>query len=386
MAFTTMVASAIAMLVIHYPLTIRTSSLADIDHVVLFMQENRAFDHYFGTMAGVRGFSDPNVQDNSGRSVWYQNINSELTNSTDYLLPWYLNYLGGSFLNATQCMDAGSNAWSPNHAALDGDLNDHWATNNTPWSWAHFRRSDIPVQFAIADAWTVGDMYQESVIAATNPNRVTWISGSINVPGNAQTPNQGGVYIDNNEVPGCEAPGLNCYPLSWKTTPEFYQAAGVTWQVYQDTDNFDDNPLAWFRQYQTAANGSALSDRGMAFLGLDAFYADAMAGTLPQISYIVGPTELSEHQPYAPRDGAWLQKQVVEAVTGGKAYDKTVLIISYDGKLLLLSKMRSICSELTRSQESGGWGDHVTPYHSPQGTSGEWLEDPYGEVGYTYSG
>ena len=27
-------------------------SLADIDHVVLFMQENRAFDHYFGTMAG----------------------------------------------------------------------------------------------------------------------------------------------------------------------------------------------------------------------------------------------------------------------------------------------------------------------------------------------
>lgn len=27
-------------------------SLADIDHVVLFMQENRAFDHYYGTLAG----------------------------------------------------------------------------------------------------------------------------------------------------------------------------------------------------------------------------------------------------------------------------------------------------------------------------------------------
>jgi len=36
-------------------------SLQDIDHVVLFMQENRAFDHYFGTMAGVRGFKDPNA-------------------------------------------------------------------------------------------------------------------------------------------------------------------------------------------------------------------------------------------------------------------------------------------------------------------------------------
>lgn len=295
------------------------------------MQENRAFDHYFGTLAGVRGFSDPNVQVNSGRQVWYQNVNSNLTNATDYLLPWYLNYEGGFWLNATQCMYAGSNGWNENQAALDGDLNDRWATNNTPWSWGHFKRSDIPVQFAIADGWTVGDMYQESVIASTNPNRVTWVSGSINIPGGAQTPSEGGLYIDNNEVPGCEAPGLNCYPLEWKTTPEFYQDAGVTWQVFQDTDNFDDNPLAWFKQYQTAPNGTALSDRGMAFLGLDDFYARAKNGTLPEISYIIGPTELSEHQPYSPRDGAWLQKQVVDAVTGGASYNTTVLIISFDG-------------------------------------------------------
>ena len=347
------------------PLT-QAGSLADIDNVVLFMQENRAFDHYFGTLAGVRGFSDPNVQVNEDGPVWYQKTNSELNTTFPYLLPWYLNAEGGDFLNATQCMEAGTNGWQENHAALNGGLNDHWATNNTPYSWGHFQRSDIPVQFAIADAWTVGDMYQESVIASTNPNRVTWVSGSINVPGSPQAPSEGGLYIDNNEVPGCEAPGLNCYPLEWKTTPEFYQDAGVTWQVYQDTDNFDDNPLAWFGQYQTAKNGTALSDRGLAFEGLDAFYTAAQEGTLPQISYIVGPTELSEHPPYAPRDGAWLQKQVVDAVTSSPLYNKTVLIISYD--------------------ETGGFGDHVTPYHSPQGTPGEWLEDPYGNVGYTYSG
>ena len=44
--------------------------------------------------------------------------------------------------------------------SLNGGLNNHWATNNTPWSWGHFKRSDIPVQYAIADGWTVGDMYQ----------------------------------------------------------------------------------------------------------------------------------------------------------------------------------------------------------------------------------
>lgn len=29
------------------------------------MQENRSFDHYFGTMSGVRGFSDPDAPNGS---------------------------------------------------------------------------------------------------------------------------------------------------------------------------------------------------------------------------------------------------------------------------------------------------------------------------------
>lgn len=112
-------------------------------------------------MAGVRGFSDPNVQVNAGnKPVWQQDVNSDLTTSASYLLPWYLNYQGGDYLEATQCMVAGDNGWQDNHAALNSGLNNHWATNNTPWSWGHYRRNDLPVQFAIADGWTVGDMYQ----------------------------------------------------------------------------------------------------------------------------------------------------------------------------------------------------------------------------------
>ena len=38
-----------------------SASLSDIQHVVILMQENRSFDHYFGTLSGVRGFSDPNI-------------------------------------------------------------------------------------------------------------------------------------------------------------------------------------------------------------------------------------------------------------------------------------------------------------------------------------
>lgn len=111
-------------------------------------------------MAGVRGFSDPNVQVNAdGLSVWTQPVNA-----TTYLNPWYINYLGGNWLNATQCMAAGSNSWQENQLALNHGLNNAWATQNTPFSWGHFRRDDIPVHFGIAEGWTIGDMYQASII------------------------------------------------------------------------------------------------------------------------------------------------------------------------------------------------------------------------------
>ena len=51
----------------------RTGTIADVEHIVILMQENRSFDHYFGTMRGVRGFADPRaVKLPSGKSVWHQ--------------------------------------------------------------------------------------------------------------------------------------------------------------------------------------------------------------------------------------------------------------------------------------------------------------------------
>jgi len=75
----------------------------------------------------------------------------------------------------------------------------------------------------------------------------------------------------------------------------------------------------------------------MSFIGLESFYQAAAAGTLPQVSYIIGPAELSEHPPFGPNDGAWLQQQIVNAVVNSPKYNSTVLIISYD--------------------ETGGWAD-----------------------------
>jgi phospholipase C len=100
-----------------------------------------------------------------------------------------------------------------------------------------------------------------------------------------------------NTLQGCEKPNVNCFPLNWTTVPEYHESAGVSWQVYQNVDNFGDDPLYWFSQFQSLSDNSTLSERGLAYLGLDAFYEAAANGTLPTVSWIVGPAELSEH-PY----------------------------------------------------------------------------------------
>jgi phospholipase C len=152
---------------------------------------------------------------------------------------------------------------------------------------------------------------------------------------------------------GCEVgPNLGCFPFSWKTFPEYLEDAGVSWQVYQDTDNFGDDALASFTQFQNAASDSNLAIKGNSYPGLQAFYDDAMNGTLPLVSWIVGPAELSEHNPYMPKDGAWLIQQIVNAVTQGASAQDTALFVMYD--------------------ETGGWGgEHSTPdYFQPSGCSG----------------
>lgn len=332
--------------------------------VLINKSENRAFDHYYGTMAGVRGFADANVGMNGNVTIFNQKTDK---GGVSYVKPWHLNYLGGDWPKKTECIYSGSNSWTENHKAWNHGTNDMWALEQNPYSIGYFRKEDIPLHWALADSYTIADHYYESVMASTSPNRVFLISGSINAPGGPQRPDEGGnPYIDNNENPGCEN-GINCYPLKWTTTGEKYEEAGVSWNVFQDVgDNFDDNPYAWFEQFQKAKEGSPLNKKGMVGEALNTFYERAANGTLPQVSLIVGPAEQSEHTPYSPADGAYLHRKIAEAVINSPKYSKTALIVSYD--------------------ETGGWYDHLNPFHSPKDTPAEWFVDPYGGTGDTIVG
>lgn len=91
-----------------------------IEHVVLLMQENRSFDHYFGTMAGVRGFGDPNaIRLPNGASVFEQ---PDPENPDGHTLPFHLD----TYTNSVQKIPSTSHAWSVQHEALNGGRMDRW--------------------------------------------------------------------------------------------------------------------------------------------------------------------------------------------------------------------------------------------------------------------
>lgn len=127
---------------------------------------------------------------------------------------------------------------------------------------------------------------------------------------------------------------------------------------------------------------------------IEKFKADAMAGTLPEISYIIPQDEITEHPPNLPRDGGWQQKAIIDALVNSPSYKDSALFITYDGKLSFVFKFTGfdLCSFVSLMQKLADGvrlmllkspcqlnmftGDHVTPFHSDPGTEGEWMINP----------
>jgi phospholipase C len=321
--------------------TLRRGDIERVEHVVIFMQENRSFDHYYGTLPGVRGFSDPRAMKlPNGRSVFEQPY---ALSPDGFLRPWRFDPA-----TTNPCNSLVNNAWEDRHRAWNnGRMDGHiTATAGLPnyFTMAYYTRKDIAWHMAVADAFTVCDAYHCSVIGPTNPNRLYLWTGMIDPRGTG-----GGPVIDNHAYDD------RSVAYTWKTYPERLQKAGVSWRVYHEVDDFGDNDLTYFKQYQQSKPGSPLYENSQRNRPADAFMQDVAADHLPQVSWIVAPTRVSEHQLVsAPGLGADYCAQVFKALAlHPKVWRKTALIFNYD--------------------EDGGYFDHVAPPTPPAGTRDEFV-------------
>ena len=334
-----------------------TGTLQDVEHVVILMQENRSFDHYYGTLRGVRGFGDPRpIELPNGQPVWLQ----PKLDGASSVSPFHLD----TSTTRAETMHDLDHSWKGSHARWKH--HDVWVPTKTSLTMGYFTRADIPFYYALADAFTICDAYHCSIFGPTNPNRMFLFTGTSGLAaGNdskivvANPPEEkndnANPLEDSPEFPG----------LDWVTYAERLQKAGISWKVYQEYENYGDNGLSYFKKFRGIGPDSVLYQRGRAWSAgstkenakdsdgdhlIADFKNDVAADRLPQVSWIVTNYKLSEHPQASPSDGAYFTARMIEALASNpKVWAKTVFILNYD--------------------ENDGFFDHVPPPIPPLGTA-----------------
>ena len=316
------------------------STLTDVEHVVILIQENRSFDHYLGSLRGVRGFDDHPAGD---RSVFAQPWRPGRP-----LLPFHFD----TAHTDAACTNDVTHEWGPQHeywngGRMDGFVRTHVRPDVDGAAYGtacmgYYTRADLPFLYALADAFTVCDRYHCSLFGPTYPNRLYSLTGTIDPHGKA-----GGPVVTN---PGAGAADLSGI-WSWETMPERLQQAGVSWKIYNQLAS-NNNVLSLFKAYTNES--SPLFRNALLPLFPGDFEADVAAGTLPKVSWVLSPTYLDEHPPAPPELGQWVTAHVLSTlVSKPEVWARTVLFVTYD--------------------ENGGFFDHVPPPTPPPGTPGEYL-------------
>ncbi len=319
-----------------------SGTIADLKHVVVLMQENRSFDHYFGTLRGVRGFGDKQALTYPNGTNIFQQPDKARTD-LGYLLPY----------NLTDQTDGDlDHSWAGDHEAWNGGLWNNWVPAKTEETMGYFTRDEIPFQYAVADAFTVCDGYHQAIMAPTSPNRMYFWTGT----SSRWISNPNDYEVDFG--PDAATPEV-------KTYPELLQAAGISWQVYTNDQvgdsgsypdyflgDYGDNPLWFYQQYnttnsreggtgplavrgavtpwQTDAGAPPISETHAAYV-LSSFINDVKSNGLPQVSWIVAPAGYCEHPSYTPDFGAHYVNTVLQKLfSNPDLWKSTALFITYD--------------------------------------------------------
>ena len=266
-----------------------------IKHIVVDMQENRSFDHYFGfaPFAGQygvpAGYSQP---DGSGGSV----------------TPYHFTSLSTP--------DIG-HSWGAMHAENNGGAMDGFYTTDGIDAMGYYTASDLPYYYSLFDSSTLCANYFCSVMGPTWPNRFYLAAGT-----------SGGITTN-----GVWGYGVFDYPIIL----DLLEAAGISWKVYnvsQDSIPFGntDNVFVFWKRW--AHDNRARASRGQ-------YFQDLKAGTLPQVSFIIPSFARGwdEHPPADVSVGMGIQQDLITGLQQSTAWKSSAYILTYD--------------------ESGGYFEHV---------------------------
>ncbi|MFE7213693.1 alkaline phosphatase family protein [Streptomyces sp. NPDC057611] len=133
-----------------------TGTMADLKHVVILMQENRSFDHYYGAMPGLRGFNDNQaLRFQNGTTVFSQPSGSSTVK------PKHVTTVAQSTTGLAHDYGTGASAWN-------GGRYNNWVPAKGSATMNYLTGDEIPWQWSLAGNYTVCDNYHCSLMGPTH--------------------------------------------------------------------------------------------------------------------------------------------------------------------------------------------------------------------------
>ncbi len=270
------------------------SSTNPIQHVLIACQENHTFDQYFGYYSKAGKFGVPpgySQPDGHGGSV----------------APYH---------NDFPISQDPSHTWQSIHSEWNNGAMNGFYTTDGSTALGYYDNSDLPYYYALAGAFTLCGNYFCSLLGPSSPNRLSLFAATA------------GGNTTNSVARGS---------LDWPTIVDVLDAHHITWKCYNlgtgtGTSLEDFNPLVYFKRWQ--------NDPRLNFQE-DDYQSDLKAGTLPQVSFLITESLISEHPPADIHWGQDKMREVISALISSKLWQSSALFLTYD--------------------EGGGFFDHVPP-------------------------
>lgn len=284
------------------------TSYLDAEHVVVLMQENRSFDHMFGTLRGVRGFNDPRaLRQADGTSIFLQR-----DRDGNAYLPWHVSikdtratWMGSLPHNRDDQIDAWNGGAHNNWIEAKRYRNKEY--EHIPGTMGFCTRDDIPFYYALADAFTVCDQNYCSIMTGTAPNRLMMWSGTVRENHDTDTL----VYLRNEQT----HPGA----LAWTSYGERLQRAGISWKCYQNQlwceGSLDPEAELWLGNY-----GDNSHERFQAYpLAFAPWYRDYVKGVIDEAQANLLARQAEIRQEHARLEPGSPEARRIEALLGAYA-------------------------------------------------------------------
>lgn len=321
-----------------------------IQHVVVIMQENRSFDHYFGTYPGADGlptnpdggFSACLPNPDGGCVAPFHDTNDVNAGGPHGTAAFQRDVNGGAMDGFVEAQaNAARGCTDPNNPSCAG--------NHRHDALGYHDQTDIPNYWAYAQNFVLQDhMYQPNA-SWSLPQHLFMVSGWSALCSRSGDPTSCSSDLNLN---------INktaTYEYAWTDLTQLLHARAISWRYYlaegTEPDCANDamecppvaqlanvpgiwNPLP---QFDTVKANNQLGN----IVPLEQFYLDVKNGELPAVSWVVPDGEVSEHPPASVRTGQAYVTGIINTIMQSPAWNTTAIFLSWD--------------------DWGGFYDHVVP-------------------------